>query len=163
MSLIYISDTNIWIDFRNAGLLDHMFRLPFTLCCTDFVMHELEDFPRDELLARGLLVESFDDKGVRKLVELKVEHNNSSLADVSCYLLAQATGRPLLTGDGKLRRQAIRDGLQVHGALWLLDLMVDYQVINTRDAAMALDNMLTGGARLPASECQTRLSTWRPP
>lgn len=45
MSLIYISDTNIWIDFRNAGLLEHMFRLPFTLCCTDFVMHELEDFP----------------------------------------------------------------------------------------------------------------------
>ena len=45
MRLIYISDTNIWIDFRNAGLLEQMFRLPFTLCCTDFVMHELEDFP----------------------------------------------------------------------------------------------------------------------
>jgi hypothetical protein len=56
MSLIYISDTNIWIDFRNAGLLEHMFRLPFTLCCTDFVMHELEDFPHDELLARGWLL-----------------------------------------------------------------------------------------------------------
>jgi predicted nucleic acid-binding protein len=40
---------------------------------------------------------------VIRLFELKVEHNNSSLADVSCYLLAQETGRPLLTGDGKLR------------------------------------------------------------
>ena len=67
MSLIYISDTNIWIDFRNAGLLEHMFRLPFTLCCTDFVMHELEDLPHDELLARGLVVESFDEGGVQKL------------------------------------------------------------------------------------------------
>ena len=28
---VYISDTNIWIDFRNAGLLDAMFSLPFTL------------------------------------------------------------------------------------------------------------------------------------
>lgn len=28
MTLIYISDTNIWIDFRNAGLLEQMFRLP---------------------------------------------------------------------------------------------------------------------------------------
>lgn len=70
MSLIYISDTNIWIDFRNAGLLEHMFRLPFTLCCTDFVMHELEDFPHDELLARGLVVESFDEGGVQKLLTL---------------------------------------------------------------------------------------------
>ncbi|WP_253207568.1 MULTISPECIES: type II toxin-antitoxin system VapC family toxin [unclassified Pseudomonas] len=122
MSLIYISDTNIWIDFRNAGLLEHMFRLPFTLCCTDFVMHELEDFAHDELLAQGLVVESFDERGVQKLWALKIAHNNSALADVSCYLLAQITGRPLLTGDGKLRRQAIQDGLQVHGALWLLDL-----------------------------------------
>lgn len=31
MSRIYISDTNIWIDFRNAGLLDELFELPFIL------------------------------------------------------------------------------------------------------------------------------------
>jgi predicted nucleic acid-binding protein len=161
MSLVYISDTNIWIDFRNAELLEHMFRLPLTFCCTDFVMHELEDFPYDELLAQGLVVESFDEGGVQKLLGLKVEHNNSSLADVSCYLLAQTTGRPLLTGDGKLRRQAIRDGLQVHGALWLLDLMVEHQVLNAIDAATALEHMLTDGARLPASECQIRLLGWR--
>jgi predicted nucleic acid-binding protein len=163
MSLIYISDTNIWIDFRNAGLLEQMFRLPFTLCCTDFVLHELEDFPHDELLGRGLLVEVFDEPGVIRLFGLKIEHNNSSLADVSCYLLAQETGRPLLTGDGKLRRQAQRDGLQVHGALWLLDLMIEHQVLEETQAADALVHMLEHGARLPTSECETRLSRWRKP
>ena len=163
MSLIFISDTNIWIDFRNAGLLEQMFRLPFTLCCTDFVMHELADFPHQELLYRGLSVESFDESGVIRLFELKVEHNNSSLADVSCYLLAQETGRPLLTGDGKLRRQAQRDGLEVHGALWLLDLMVEHQVIEKSAAANALTHMLEHGARLPTGECESRLSRWREP
>jgi predicted nucleic acid-binding protein len=163
MSLIFISDTNIWIDFRNAGLLEQMFQLPFTLCCTDFVMQELADFPHQELLDRGLNVESFDEFGVIRLFELKVEHNNSSLADVSCYLLAQETGRPLLTGDGKLRRQAQRDGLEVHGALWLLDLMVEHQVIEKSDAANALTHMLEHGARLPTGECETRLSLWREP
>jgi predicted nucleic acid-binding protein len=43
MSRVYVSDTNIWIDFRNAGLLDALFKLPFSLCCTDFVVHELMD------------------------------------------------------------------------------------------------------------------------
>ncbi|WP_226939977.1 PIN domain-containing protein [Pseudomonas aylmerensis] len=143
-------------------MLKYMFRLPLTFCCTDFVMHELEDFPHDELLAQGLVVESFDEGGVQKLLGLRVEHNNSSLADVSCYLLAQSTGRPLLTGDGKLRRQAIRDGLQVHGALWLLDLMVEHQVLDAIDAATALEHMLADGARLPASECQIRLLGWKP-
>ena len=163
MTLIYISDTNIWIDFRNAGLLAMLFRLPFTLCCTDFVLHELEDFPHDELLAHGLIVESFDSAGVARLFSLKTEHNNSSLADVSCYLLAQESGRPLLTGDGKLRRQAQRDGLQVHGALWLLDLMIEHAVILPSHAADALDNMLDHGARLPSGECDARLAHWREP
>ncbi len=84
-----------------------------------------------------------------RLFSLKIEHNNSSLADVSCYLLAQQTGRPLLTGDGKLRKQAQKDGLQVHGALWLLDLMVDCQVVGLQQAADALEDMLMRGARLP--------------
>lgn len=163
MSLIYISDTNIWIDFRNAGLLEHLFRLPFTLCCTDFVLHELEDFPQDELLAHGLVIESFSGAEVTRLFNLKVEHNNSSLADVSCYLLAQETGRPLLTGDGKLRRQAHKDGLQVYGALWLLDLMVMHQVVEPLQAANALEDMLLRGARLPSGECETRLLQWRKP
>lgn len=69
MSLIYISDTNIWIDFRNAGLLEQMFKLPFALCCTDFVLYELEDIHHGELLAQGLLVESFDEQGVQKLLK----------------------------------------------------------------------------------------------
>jgi len=163
MSLVYISDTNIWIDFRNAGLLEHLFKLPFTLCCTDFVLHELEDFPHDQLLAHGLMVESFDGPGVLRLLTLKTEHNNSSLADVSCYLLAQQTGRPLLTGDGKLRRQAQKDGLQVRGALWLLDLMIEHHVVASIQAAAALENMLEHGARLPSSECDARLSRWRKP
>ena len=51
---VYISDTNIWIDLRNAGLLDAMFDLPFTLCCTDFVLNELQDFDHSRLRARGL-------------------------------------------------------------------------------------------------------------
>ncbi|NWD69270.1 type II toxin-antitoxin system VapC family toxin [Pseudomonas gingeri] len=161
MSLIYISDTNIWIDFRNAGLLEQLFTLPFTLCCTDFVLEELKDFSREQLLAQGLRVESFDGDGVMRLFTLKVEHNNSSLADVSCYLLARETGRPLLTGDGRLRRQALRDGLQVRGALWLLDLMVEHRVVTPLKAASALETMTASGARLPERECHSRISRWR--
>jgi hypothetical protein len=26
--VVYVSDTNIWIDFRHAGLLEQLFRLP---------------------------------------------------------------------------------------------------------------------------------------
>ncbi len=87
-------------------------------------------------------------------------HNNSSLADLSCYQLAQQTGHALLTGDGRLRKQAKADGLQVHGALWLLDQMVMHQIIEPKNAATSLQSMLDSGARLPEADYQKRLTLW---
>ncbi len=161
MTKVYISDTNIWIDFRNAGLLDELFLLPLTLCCTDFVLNELNDLPRDHLVAQGLQVELLDDAAVMQLFTLKIEHGNSSLADVSCYFLAQQTGYPLLTGDGKLRKQANKDGIQVFGVLWLLDQLVAHALIPSTRAAEALEAMLLHGARLPQAECHHRMQEWK--
>jgi predicted nucleic acid-binding protein len=158
---VYISDTNIWIDLRHAGLLETLFDLPFTFCCTDFVVAELEDFDQQALQAQGLLVSTLDSADTQRLFTLMSEHNNSSLADVSCYLLAKDTGHPLLTGDGRLRKQALGDGLTVYGALWLLDQMVAHKVITAAKAAQALEKMLQAGARLPANECQHRITAWK--
>lgn len=97
---------------------------------------------------------------MRRLFKLKVAHNNSSVADVSCYLLAQDTGRPLLTGDGRLRKQAMRDGLEVFGALWLLDQLVAHGVVSPAQAGQGLQAMLAHGARLPPAECQLRMDAW---
>ena len=160
MQQVYISDTNIWIDFRNAGLLEALFDLPFTFCCTDFVLSELADFDHRALLKAGLAVEALDASTMERLFALMGAHNNSSLADVSCYLLARDTNRALLTGDGRLRKQAKGDGLTVHGALWLLDQMVDHAVIPPVLAAAGLRAMLTAGARLPPAECLQRLLAW---
>jgi predicted nucleic acid-binding protein len=162
MSRVYVSDTNIWIDFRNAGLLDALFKLPLRLCCTDFVVHELMDLNTQMLRQKGLLVETLEGEAISRLFGLMAEHNNSSLADVSCYLLARDTGRPLLTGDGRLRKQATQDGLQVHRALWLLDQLVAHGVIDAAAACKGLQAMLLHGARLPAQECRARLTLWRP-
>lgn len=158
---VYISDTNIWIDFRNAGLLDALFDLPFQLCSTDFVLAELQDFDPAALLARGLVVHGLDESTTARLFGLMAAHNNSSLADVSCYLLAQETGHSLLTGDGRLRKQAAQDGLQVFGALWLLDQLVAHKVTTPDAAAEGLKSMLDRGARMPDAECQARLRGWQ--
>lgn len=160
MKLVYISDTNIWIDFRNAGILHALFKLPFLLCCTDFVIDELDDFDHPELVALGLEVRSLDEDAITGLMGLTQAHNNSSLADVSCYYLAKVTGYPLLTGDGQLRKQALRDGLHVHGALWLLDRLVDCAILSEHEAAESLTTMLAAGARLPKAACIQRLASW---
>lgn len=158
---IYISDTNIWIDFGRAGLLDALFALPFTFVSTDIVVGELHHPDSKGLLKRGLVVQRLTEAEVESLYELMMEHGNSALADVSCYLVAKTQGHPLLTGDGRLRKQAIKDGLQVHGALWLLDELVAHAVIKPSKAAAALQSMLEQGARLPTHECTQRVDKWR--
>lgn len=160
MTKVYISDTNIWIDFRNADLLMELFQLPITLCCTDFVTDELNDLPVEQLVGHGLLIEALDEQAVGQLFTLMGAHGNSSLADVSCYYLAKKSGFPLLTGDGKLRKQAGKDGVQVFGVLWLLDQLVANSLIPNSRAAEALRAMLQHGARLPQAECSQRLQKW---
>lgn len=157
---VYVSDTNIWIDFGHAGLLDALFVLPFTFVSTEFVVEELDHPMPVGLQKRGLVVEALAPDVVDQLWGVMAEHGNSSLADVSCYLVAKAQGVPLLTGDGRLRRQAARDGLTVHGALWLLDQLVAHQIIATAHAAAALQAMLDAGARLPHGECSQRMAAW---
>ena len=72
MTKVYISDTNIWFDLRNAGLLDEIFQLPITLCSTDFVLNELNDLPHDRLIAQGLIVDTLDEAAVIELFTLKL-------------------------------------------------------------------------------------------
>lgn len=157
---IYISDTNIWIDFGHAGLLDDVFSLPFTFVSTDFVLAELSDPASAVLMARGLVIETTEAANFERLYELMAAHGNSSLADISCYLIAKERGHPLLTGDGRLRKQAAKEGVQVHGALWLLDQLVAHDVIAPIHAAAALRTMLDAGARLPHDQCLQRLTAW---
>lgn len=157
---IYISDTNIWSHFRHGGLLVELFGLPIVFASTDFVLDELPDGEAAQLQALGLVVEALNSDAVLALFALTAEHNNSSLADVSCYFVARQKGLPLLTGDGQLRKQAAKDGLEVRGALWLLDQLVAHQVIATAHAAAALQAMLEAGARLPPADCEQRMAAW---
>jgi hypothetical protein len=160
MARVYVSDTNIWIDFHHAALLNELFQLPFSLCCTDFVAFELDAPELTPLVGLGLIVEEMSADDVQQLSALREQHNNPSLADMSCYFLAKKRGHPLLTGDGQLRKLAKDEKVEVRGVLWLLDQMVEHAVIAPRRAAEALRTMLAKNARLPQRECQIRLERW---
>jgi predicted nucleic acid-binding protein len=158
---VYISDTNIWIDFDHAGLLDALFALPFTFVSTDFVVQELNDPAPAGLVERGLMVEVLPGEILGELFVLKGQHDNISLSDLSCFWVARQRQYPLLTGDARLRRLAEQAGLQVHGALWLLDKLVEHGVTPRVQAAAGLRAMLACDARLPASACEERLAAWK--
>lgn len=160
MSTILVSDTNIWIDFHRAGLLDTIFKLPYTFCTSDFVKVELTNPGADHLISLGLTMHSLDGAEVGQLYGLCQSLNNSSLADISCLFLASKLSCPLLTGDGKLRKVAAKQSLIVYGSLWLLDQLVAMKIISAKEAAEGLRAMMAGNSRLPDVECEKRLAAW---
>lgn len=158
---IFVSDTNIWIDFDKAGLLDELFSLPFRYCTTDFVAAELEQPDARKLVRRGLEVKPLEAPAMMKISALMQKYAKPSLTDMSCLVLAEEIGCKLLTGDQALRKAAENENnVVVHGVIWLLDQMVEHKVLSRKKAVASLQQMLDSGARLPHTACNERMKKW---
>ena len=67
----------------------------------------------------------------------------------------------LLTGDAELRQVAQREHVACHGVLWLLDRMLEEQVVSRPALHAGLRAMSRHPrCRLPRLEVQKRLKTW---
>jgi hypothetical protein len=157
---VLVTDTNIWIDLENGGILVEVFHLPFQFLIPDFAIPELIHPRWKTLEVLGLRAHELPAEQVVELVQLRQAHRNLSMIDLAAFLLAKLLDATLLTGDRHLNELAIAGGLTVHGALWLLDEMVHFKTLKPGQAASALKLMLEQGARLPAEEYSIRLKRW---
>lgn len=160
-ALVFVSDTNIWIDFDKVGLLDELFSLPFQFCTTDFAAEELMQPDARILVKRGLKVRSLEAEALLRIDALMQRYARPSFTDLSCLVLAEEIGCKLLTGDQALRKAAENENnVVVHGALWLLDQMIEHKILSRKKASVSLQKMLECGARLPRASCDERMKRW---
>lgn len=160
LPLILVTDTNIWIDLENGGILADVFQLPYQFVIPDFAIDELASPRWDTLEAMGVSAYELDPFAISELLVLRQVHRRLSITDLSAFLLARKLKAILLTGERRLNELARANSLSVHGVLWLLDEMVRCRAISPKQAANALSRMLDQGARLPADECDKRLIDW---
>ena len=158
--LVLVTDTNIWIDLDNGGILEDVFRLPYDFLIPDIATRELIRPPWKILQAFGLVLQELAADQVIELAQLRLSHRYLSVIDLASFLLAKSLNAILLTGDSRLYELAKKNRLPVHGVLWLLDEMVCLRVLFPIQVAGALRKMLEAGARLPQDECRKRLLDW---
>lgn len=156
-----ISDATLWIDLHAGKLLEAVFCLPYTWVAPDLVVAELQEPAGARLVAAGLQSRGLSGPLVRELVSLRAVYRGVSVADLSALVLAKAMGSVLVTGDAHLRRAAQREGVTVHGTLWVLDELVRAGVMAAPAVAQALEEILAAGGRLPFDECRKRLLRWQ--
>lgn len=159
--IIAIQDANILIDLHDAGLLDAYFRLGFETHTTDLVLREVMQ-PLETFVLRGQLrVRAFSETEMATLLSFQEKQPRSlTLQDCSVLQLAMQMPAVLLTGDNKLRNHAESKGIEAHGILWLLDLLLEENVLDPATAKSCLEQLMTLNPRLPAADCQQRLKLW---
>jgi hypothetical protein len=174
--LRYVLDTSLIIDLHAGALLSKALRalkqepavrahrslLPEPSRCLspDVILEELLVPPGRDLLAMGLEKQSLSGAQVLAVVEMVAKHRAPSRNDLFALVLAKAEGGTLLTSDRNLRKAAEREGVLVHGVLWLLDLMIHRKIITKPEAAAATRRMQESGSRLPEREVKERLRKW---
>ena len=169
MEIIAVSDTNIFIDLIEIGLLDEFFALPWEIHTTDMIIHELKVIAQKKRVkdyhTRGILrVKGYDTKEMLTLTKfhtLQRETTKVSIQDCSVWLYAMEKGYTVLTGDAKLKNAATKTGVDVHGIIYVIDKLVDMLLISKDVAADKLEELFLLNQRLPMSEIERRVKLWR--
>lgn len=162
---IAVHDASILIDLITIDLIGQVFALGYRMVTTDFILEELVSAQRSVLLpfiADGrLTIDRGDAMVVAEIADLAGRYTPLSFADCSVLLCAQRYAAILLTGDKKLRTTAIASHLEVHGILWVLDKLVDGNIVTPQLAARRLEQLMDVNSRLPAEECRRRVHDWK--
>lgn len=158
--MTHLIDANILIDLGHMGLEGEVFALGIDWETTDLVVHEAKSLNMARLIALGLKVRTLNVEQLNEVIRLGLEYKTVSATDRSLLLLAEKENKWLITGDRSLRKAAGNKGVVVHGLLWLLDEMIRSCIITQARAAVALQEAIDNGSRLPKDEAARRFRKW---
>ena len=162
---IISSDTNIWIDFDVAKCLTEPFMLADRYT---YIMSR--DALRDEILSPPEMSARLIELGVVAVDISESEYllaNNYgekyvqlSIYDRIALSIASTRKIKLLSGDKALRSAAVKEKVEVHGTIWLMDMLLETGKISECRYIEILREMqrLNGDKiRLPEKEIEKRL------
>lgn len=121
---IVVTDTNVFIDLIQSNTIDAFFECPLDIYTTDLVIYEINTPNQRECLDKYILSErlkvmELSETEIAEAFALKTECNLKRITDKSVLLKAIQMQACLLTGDGDLRKEGKRAGLEVRGTLWV--------------------------------------------
>lgn len=146
---LLISDANILIDLEEGELLDELFLLPYQFSVPDILFHEELQAQHAHLLQKGLVLGELSADTMVYAFKLTARVRGPSRNDCFALALARQEKCPLLTGDLALRKTAKQEAVLVMGTIWLVEKLVQHEVITTHRARAAYARMRANARRLP--------------
>lgn len=150
---IIITDTNVFIDLIQSGMLEYFFQLDYEFCTTDLVVEEVKVDEQKQQLENyreqgKLRVLSLDSTEIRDAIQLPTEYSLKGITDRSVLLKAIQLRAFVLSGDGNLRKECLQRGLEVRGSIWVIREIWEKGLADRYELIAALDQMQVN-TRLP--------------
>lgn len=162
---IVINDANILIDLVKLELIEAFSKLDFEMHTTDFVLEELNEEQKTPILkldnAKKLnVIETTDIKDFQGITEILTKSTGLSFEDCFVWYYSKKMGGTLLTGDGKLRKQASKDNIEVRGIIYIFDVLLSQHLISFQEAVEKIKQLILLNNRLPIKEIEKRIELW---
>jgi predicted nucleic acid-binding protein len=154
---VLISDANVLIDMEAGQLLELMFNLPFEFKVSDMLFVDELSHQHAHLLDLGLRQTELTANSMMDAMRMTHAYAGPSRYDCFSLALAKQEGCPLLTGDVALRKAAQKEDVIVKGTIWLVEQMIEHNLISKLVAGRAYQSMQDAGSRLPWDDALKRL------
>lgn len=156
-----VTDASILFDVVNGGIIHEMFQLPFIFLTSDLIADfELQNPPFSEFHTEGLRKKELSKIQSAEVRVIRNSQKNLSIYDISAFILARDQKIILLTGDEALRTFGLTHSVEVHGVLWVLDMLITHGILSKQEAARALQQISDHNSYLPKKECTERIVLW---
>lgn len=166
---IAVTDANIFIDLYELGLTNMFFNLELEIHTSSSVLFELYSEQQQILKA----YESVGKLNVHNLqeqdfIDIYTEEYPKSLseADKSVLHIANKINASVLSSDKTLRNCAKNKNIECHGIIWILDKLVETNILNEKEAKNKLIqltsvNFIFKNNQKLAEEIEKRLKSWK--
>jgi predicted nucleic acid-binding protein len=157
------SDTNVWIDFDVIDATDLPFRLPVTYVMWSDAVEDEVCSPtglKDSLLKAGLVAVKLTTDEFFLASDYGDRYPGLSGYDSVALSIAKCREITLMTGDMRLRKAAVKEGVAVTGTIGVVDRLLAEGLTDEneyRDIVQRLLDANGGVVRLPEDELRKRL------
>ena len=166
---IAVTDANIFIDLYDLGLTNMFFNLELEIHTSSSVLFELYS-EQQQILQAYQSVGKLNVHNLQEIdfIDIYNEEYPKSLseADKSVLHIANKINACVLSSDKTLRNCAKNKKIEYHGMIWILDKLVETNILKANEAKLKLKqltavNFLFRNNQKLAEEIEKRLKTWK--
>lgn len=165
---IAITDACIFIDLHNLILIEHFFGIDLDIHTSWDVVNELFDEQKQQLVsfvdAGKLVIHSIGEKERLNILQAPFPKALSEV-DKTVLFLASKLDAIVVSSDKAVRNYAKKQSIEYHGMLWILDKLVELELLSKSEACIKLEKLIKGNMIYQnnvelVSEMNKRLRIW---